>query len=172
MFRERANFLVIIFGMVVLLVILFAGYFWWQGQKPKDETANWKTYVSKDNLFTFKFPADWAVEPSQTFDSQSVTEFKFQNNPLFTVSLIGNYDQLNEYLAVRALKPKDLILDGQQAKRVSDPGEPGHIIPYEEVVVFTPNKKLIVSLYFKPDYYPQARENKTFDQILSSFKFL
>lgn len=142
-------------------------------------TSSWKTYVAADNIFSFKFPFQWAAQPNQILGSRSVTEFRFQNNPLFTVTLLGNYNQitgqpfktLEEYLGVRNAKSKVFSLNGIPAKRVTDPGEAGHVLPYEEVVVFSKDNKFIVSLYFEPDYYPSAVQDKTFDQILSTLKF-
>lgn len=143
------------------------------------DISSWKTYTAADNTFSFKFPAQWTVQPNQVFGSRSVIEFQFQNNPLFTITLLGNYNQitgqpfktLGEYLGTKDVKSMGFVFDGRQAKRVTDPGQAGHVLPSEEVVAFSKDNKYIVSVYFEPDYYPQAVKNKTFDQILSTFKF-
>lgn len=182
---KRKNFAPI---LILAIVIVLAGisYFgfknlYTQPSAPQTiiDTTNWKTYTSVDNSFTLKFPSDWQVQPNQTFGSRSVTEFRFENNPLLEVALIGNYNQitgkpyknLEEYLSLRQRLSKDILLYGQQAKHIVDAGDPGHVIPYEEVVTFSSDKKSVISLYFNPDFYPGANEDKVFDQIFSTFKF-
>lgn len=145
-----------------------------------DVTAGWKTYNSMDNSIMFKYPEDWQAEKEEIFGSRSVTEFKYNNTPLFELTVQGNYNQvteqsyknLKEFLGARLSKSKETLVDGQEAKRIEDQGDPGHVIPYEEVLVFTPDKKAIVSLYYKSSYYDKPNANRILDQILSTFKFL
>lgn len=144
-----------------------------------DITASWRTYNYIDNSIMFKYPEDWQAEKEGIFGSRSVTEFKYNNTPLFELTVQGNYNQgtgqsyknLNEFLGVRLSKSKETLVDGQEAKRIEDQGDPGHVIPYEEILVFTPDKKAIVSLYYESSYYDKPNANRIFDQILSSFKF-
>jgi hypothetical protein len=142
-------------------------------------TANWRTYSSIDNSLMFKYPVDWEVEKESVFGSRTVTEFKYKNTPLFELTLQGNYNQitgkphnsLNEFLGPRLIKSKDIFIDGHAAKKIEDQGEPGHVIPYEEAIVFTPDNKAIVSLNYTSSYYDKPTANGILDQILSTFKF-
>ena len=143
-----------------------------------DTTVNWSTYHSIDNSLMFKYPRDWQAEKAEIFGSRTVTEFKYNNTVLFELTLHGNYNQvtgkpynnLNEFLGPRLIKSKDIFIDGHAAKKIEDQGEPGHVIPYEEAIVFTPDNKTIVSLYYKGSYYEKPAANGILDQILSTFK--
>jgi len=143
-----------------------------------DTTVNWSTYHSIDNSLMFKYPRDWQAEKAEIFGSRTVTEFKYNNTVLFELTLHGNYNQvtgkpynnLNEFLGPRLIKSKDIFIDGHAAKKIEDQGQPGHVIPYEEAIVFTPDNKTIVSLYYKGSYYEKPAANGILDQILSTFK--
>ena len=145
-----------------------------------DTTVNWPTYHSIDNLLMFKYPRDWQAEKAEVFGSITVTEFKYNNTVLFELTLHGNYNQvtgkpynsLNEFLGPKLIKSKDIFIDGQVAKKIEDQGEPGHVIPYEEAIVFTPDNKTVVSLNYKGSYYDKPTANGVLDQILSTFKFI
>jgi len=145
-----------------------------------DITVGWKTYNHIDNSIMFKYPEDWQVEKEGIFGSRSVTEFKYKNTTLLELTVQGNYNQItgkpykniDEFLGPRLNKSKETFIDGQSAKRIEDQGDPGHVIPYEEVLAFTSDKKAIVSLYYKSSYYDKPNTNRILDQILFTFKFL
>jgi hypothetical protein len=144
-----------------------------------DVTAGWKTYNSIDNSVMFKYPEDWQAEKEGVFGSRTVTEFKYNNTALFELTIQGNYNQVTgkpynnlvEFLGPRLNKSRDTFVDGQVAKKIEDQGDPGHVIPYEEVIVFTPDNKTIVSLYYESPYYDKSTANRILDQILLTFKF-
>jgi hypothetical protein len=127
----------------------------------------------------FKYPRDWQAEKAEVFGSRTVIEFKYKNTALFELTLHENYNQLtgkpynnlDEFLGPRLIKSRDIFVDGHAAKKIEDQGEPGHVIPYEEVIVFTPNSKAIVSLSYKSSYYDKPTTNEILYQILSTFKF-
>lgn len=142
--------------------------------------ASWKTYNFIDNSITFKYPEDWQAEKEGIFGSRTVTEFKYNNTPLFELTVQGNYNQvtgkpyknLAEFLGPRLNKSRDTLVDEQAAKRIDVQGDPGHVIPHEEVIVFTPDNKSIVSLYYESSSYDKPTANRVLDQILLTFKFL
>jgi len=142
-------------------------------------TGNWKTYNFIDDSMTFKYPGDWQAQREEVFGSRTVTEFRSKNTPVLELTVQGNYNQVNEqpykslgeFLGVRFERSKETVIDRQVARRIEDQGDPGHVIPYEEIVVFTPDKKAIVSLYYKSSSYDKTDANKILDQILSTFKF-
>ena len=198
--------------LVALLVVLslggiFAGIYYRQKQiinsspSTNNISANWRTYNSIDNSLMFKYPEDWQAEKEEVFGSRTITEFKYNNTPLFVLNIQGNYNQvtgkpyinLAEFLDQRLnkledasyikgqmeqslidtlKKSKDIFVDGQVAKKIEDQGDPGHVIPYEEVIVFTPDNKAIVSLNYTSSLYNRPTANGVFDQILSTFKFI
>lgn len=149
--------------------------------KPNDVTANWKTF--SDDILSFNYPSSWEVSSTQVFGERTVVEFKYKMTPLFTLSEIGNYNQgigkpfvsLDAYIGKRIDISKDILIGASPAKRITAATVPpelsGHVIPYEEVVLFTPDKSLLISLYYEKDYFDKTDSNKVLDQILSTFKF-
>jgi hypothetical protein len=143
-------------------------------------TASWKTYYSIDNSIRFKYPADWQAEKEQIFGSRTVTAFKYKNNLVFELTIQENYNQVigkpykdpAEFLGQRLSRSRDVFVDGQPAKIIEYQGDPGHVPPYQEVVVFTPENKAIVSLYFKSSYYNKPTADRVFKLIISTFEFL
>lgn len=146
---------------------------------PTDETANWKTY--RDERLMFRYPEDWTIDPVQVFGSRSEIEFKYQKTSAFSLTYIANYNNgtekpfttLEEFTGTRRDRySKEILLAGQKAKYIVDPGDPGHVISYEEVLFFSPDNKAIVSLHYEQSYYDVPKANKILDQILSTFKFI
>lgn len=143
-----------------------------------EPTADWKTYTSESA--SFLYPQDWVAESPQVFGSRSEVDFKYNLTTVLALSMVGNYNNstgepfatLNEFLGNRDSNAKEINVGGYQAKRITSTGETGHVIPYEEVVLFTPDKSLIVSLYYQASYYEKPEANRVLDQILSTFKFL
>lgn len=142
------------------------------------ENADWKTY--EGDFVTFKYPEGWGVGSPQIFGSRSVIDFNYNLTPLFTLSHTGNYNQktgkpfvdLDEFIGVRIDRAREISVGTHKAKRVTDPGEEGHVIPYEEVLIFTPDNTFIISLYYQESYYDMPGAEQVLDQILSTFKFL
>lgn len=158
-----------------------------QPTTSNDETAKWKTYSSFDVTpsvgATFQYPEDWKVKPVQIFGSRTEVGFEYQFTTTFTLSIIANYNQetgkpyvsLNEYVRQRMDISKDIAIGIYSAKRITatkiPPELSGHVIPYEEVILFTPDKSAIISLYYQKDFYNKSGADKILDQILSTFKF-
>lgn len=142
-----------------------------------DETINWKAYTNKN--LSFSYPDKWEVGTEQNFGSRLITEFTYQNTPLFTVSEIGNYNQLtgkpysslDEFLGSRKDKAKSTTVNNYPAKQITDPGDGGHVIPYQEIILFSRDKSFLISLYYSKDYYEATDDNKVFNLILSTFRF-
>lgn len=89
--KNKGNILLVILIIVGVVAAAVGGYFWWQKQKgpeqpypfggnyyktipdskskeatsSADETANWKTYVSVDLGFSFKYPNSWGFYPAE-----------------------------------------------------------------------------------------------------------
>ena len=196
---KQIKYLIILLSILLAISVILAGFFAYQTQNLTKEikklrneelitqtltpssTVGWKTYISTDNSFTFKFPDDWQVQPANIFGSRTVNEFRYNNNPFFEVSLVGNYSQitgkrfsnLEEYIGkTRSQYSKNIIINNLLAVKITDPGDGGHIIPYEEMIIFSKDNNNIISLYFNYGFYPESEKGKVFDQILSTFKFL
>lgn len=141
-------------------------------------TANWKTYSDKQLLF--RYPEDWTIDPVQVFGSRSEVEFKYQKTSAFSLTYFANYNNgtekpfttLEEFIGTRDGYVKEILLADQKAKYIVDPGDPGHVIPYEEILFFSPDNKAIISLHYEQSYYDVPKANKILDQILSTFKFI
>lgn len=140
----------------------------------------WRTFTSSDNSFAFKYPSDWFVQSEEIFGSRLVVEIRYKNNPIMTISLIANYNQvtgkpyqsLTEFLdTAGAAKSKAIVIDQVQASRISEPGG-DHATPSESLVLFSKDLAKIIWLVYNPGFYPQDLIDKPFDQILSTFKFI
>lgn len=153
-----------------------------QPTQVSNETANWKTYTNK--RISFKYPEDWMEGPPYISTSQTIVQFQYQLTTVLTLSQVSTnektrkpYTSLDEYVgSSRAGISKDIVIDGYPAKRMITSTIPpelsGHTIPYEEVVLFTPDKSAIISLHYEKDYYNKSSADKVLDQILTTFKFL
>lgn len=146
-------------------------------QELASPSATWKNY--KDETLSFEYPGDWEVTPRQVFGSHSGITFNFQNTTALSLSYIGNYNNgtgkayssLSEYLGASALKANNTTAAGYKALRVVDAGEPGHVVPYEQVVLYSPDGKEIISFYYQSVYYPVAAADKVLDKITATLKF-
>jgi hypothetical protein len=141
------------------------------------ETANWKTY--QDKTLSFRYPQDWTAEPQQVPDLILSVEFKYNLTPTLTLTEKANLNNdtgkpfatLDEYLSGRG-NNENITVGGYPAKKITGKGIEGHVLPYEEVTLFTPNRSVIVSLYYNEGYYEVPGANRVLDQILSTFKSL
>lgn len=141
-------------------------------------TANWKAYT--DNFVSFRYPQEWGAGPTQTFGSRNVVEFQYNYGTPLTFAKIANYNNatgrpfstLNEFLGVRIDEAKNITVANSPAKKVTSKGREGHVLAYEEVVFFAPDKSSIISFYYEAENYPVPGSNQILDQILSTFQFL
>ncbi len=153
-------------------------------------TATWKTYT--DENATFKYPNDWVIQERQTFGSRTETEFKYGLTTVLTFQIIGNYNNqteksftsLDEFLLPGPdtqeygnIELADIMIDGRPAKKEVSPGVAGHVGPYQQAAVFSPDSKSVLSFYYQSEYYdleanqPTIGSQEVLDQILSTFKF-
>jgi len=143
-----------------------------------DPTANWKTY--SDKQLTFRYPGDWTIDPIQVFGSRSEVEFKYQKTSAFSLAYIANYNNktekpfatLEEFIGTRNGYVKEILLTGHKAKYIDDPGDSGHVVPYEAVFIFSPDRSSIFSLRYTKAYFEKSGADKVLDQILSTFNFI
>ena len=148
-------------------------------QNQSDETANWKTYTSQDNSYSFKYPTSWKQKSIQIFGSRSVQEIEDPQGA-YLLSFInqGNYNN-------NTGKPFADLYDFEQLpytiKTVRVNGQEGiqplpragseHITAVD---LFSKDFKRILILELET----QSRDEKEilkgqeiFDQILSTFRF-
>jgi hypothetical protein len=146
-------------------------------QETSSAPALWKNY--RDETLSFSYPSDWEVTSRQVFASRSEVGFEFRSGTPFTVSYVANYNNgtgrpyssLSEYLGAIASKARKITVDGLTGLRVSSAGDPGHAVPFEEAVFYSPDKKSVVSLYLQSAYYQESGTNAVLDKILATLKF-
>lgn len=182
--------------IILALVSLSAAYLLYQNNRVKkqlvqipapmlpssaltqEETADWKTY--QDGQVSFIYPHDWEVQEPTVLGSRTAAEFKYKNTALFMVTHQANYhngtgkpfSSLEEYLGTRSNLATEIKVDDLTAKLISAQGDGGQTISYKEMLVFTPSKSNIVSLYYRYPYYDRPETEHVFDQILATFRFL
>jgi hypothetical protein len=168
-------------GFFALAVI--AGIYYWQTtsnlpstfdlpkHKVQDSTATWKTYSNSQYGFSFKYPNNWSLggEPVSYGNNTGInTEISSSpGHPEFDIEIFNIKsnetvsDALQRITAINlsGLDKSTKLIDNLSA--VYYRNIPGNVI-YDEVVLIKNNK-----LYGLVQY----TDNKTFDQILSTFKF-
>lgn len=139
------------------------------------ETSDWNKF--SDNVLSLRYPTEWSTGETQVFGSRIVVEFRYNNNPLFTISEIGNhnngsgkaYTSLAEYIGpTRITKATDIKIGNYQAMHIVSPGEAGHVLPYEEIVFFNSDKTLLVSMYYEQSYYDKKNSDQVLSKIIST----
>lgn len=188
--------LILILTILLIISTLFAGFFYFQTQKfskellkyqsltappvYNDTISNWKTYSNLSPSFSFKYPLDWTIDDEQIFGSRKEINFRYNQTTTLTLTVSANYNNetgnpfttLDEYLGTRALIANDINIGNIKAKLVIDPGKEGHVVPYQEVVLFlTGNSTNILSFYYQKDFYNNPQSENVLSQILSTFIF-
>lgn len=198
--KLQKGFVRILILVFVVIVILGGAYYLSGSTSPKapvdkisqtsqssatftDATTSWKTYTYK-NEFLFRYPERWTVEPTQVFDSQRITRFFYNNTSLLTLEWISNDIQITDKTFARQ-EPKgqhevvsserrihmEIVVDGQKAELIIDEGEAGHVLPYEQVDLSTPDQSTIIRLIYSKGFYDVSNSDQILGMILSTFKF-
>ena len=139
-----------------------------------DPTANWKTYTDKNKTFTFKYPSNWE-EPTVNLQSTH-TDYSFSSANLF-IKVGFSYNQnLGRALTYQeeianeekfALSTKNITVSGIQTKKYI---EKFGVVHNDDIVILK-GKDLNTIYKISMPFY-RADDENTFDQILSTFKFL
>lgn len=181
--------------LVLLLGISsgFLGYQNWQLQKEisslsslppssptLNPTTNWQTYTDKQKSFSFQYPQDWTTDDEQLLGSRKEIDFIYNRTTVLALSIIANYNNatgkpfksLEEYIGQRITKARNITTGNLNGKLITDTGEEGHVIPYQEAILFSPNNTNILSLYYQAAYYENPQADEILNQILSTFQFL
>lgn len=141
-------------------------------------TANWKTYINTKYRYSIKYPPDWLIKECPEFpDCGQNDETTYINSP---ENIGQGPEPLQYYLYIGPYTyelPKDftfteeLINNNNVFRTTNFPSRSG-----AETVLFKRNDHDYISVGFTPydnkDPFPQQeRFYKTFDQILTTFKF-
>ncbi|OGK08991.1 hypothetical protein A2767_02350 [Candidatus Roizmanbacteria bacterium RIFCSPHIGHO2_01_FULL_35_10] len=140
---------------------------------PGGETNNWKTYVNL--YYSFKYPPDWFLKEPIVFGSGYESDFEYSNNLAFRLFEQSNSNpktnnpySFNEFMGdtIKYESINDIELDKQPAKHLFIRGS---VPAEEEVIVFLPHQRAILSFYYQPSIY--KKNTMILNQILSTFKF-
>ncbi len=158
--------------LALMMLILFPIVGFWLGvqYQKTNETQNlnmdWNTFATGE--FSFKYPRDWS-EPIKTLQS---TRVQYVFSPSDMTVLVGTYydqtvqrtrtyeEEVNRIKQI-AKSSKDVIVDGVQTKEYINSDE-RHVVLYSSKL----NDIVWISMRLK-----KSEDQKTFDQILSTFKF-
>ncbi|MDO8515072.1 MAG: hypothetical protein Q7S14_01105 [bacterium] len=160
-------------AIIPIVALALAGYFFFQDQnlqKPKIETVGWKTYSEK--IFTLKYPNTW----------QSDGKTKTIGAPLGAsgggmLSLMVNAPEYNisKLFCFQKENETEIKVDGQIATRILLDGVTNKNCntSYESMVIVTVKKNTNkVDLVFGYENSSRLEQEKLFDQILGTFRFL
>jgi hypothetical protein len=196
-FIGRKNVLLaLLFGTAIIGAGL-AGYYYFQlkavkapppvsppktatSSTQKDETAGWKSYISKDGSCSFKHPSTWTQKPIQILGSRSIQEIEDpQGRYSFSFTTQGNYNNgtgkpyadLYEYVNL-PYTVKTVTIGGQEAiQPLPRAGSENS----NAVYFFSTDFKRILILELEThsqDEKEVLEGQQLFTQILSTFKFL
>lgn len=160
---------------------------------PKDETANWKTYTSNKYSFSLKYPPTWQLEEH---DEESI------GTPAITIGNSCNFesgetcanlfidfsnDGKKEFEQLKVLRlsdpahvnPRQTIIDGVDAFTTdyTNKKSDGSYLGINANFLFVKNNTFLLIDYGESNRNynktnPEWKYKNTFDQILSTFKFL
>jgi hypothetical protein len=180
--------LTIILSVLLIIIAAIAAILYFQNQKlirelariqtlatptaAPDPTANWKTYTNSKYEFEFKYPSDWDVRESDFNYTNAIVEFEKDKSVVLSIlSDQKKYNSLDQYLGTQNSVAKDISVGNIPAKYISFLGDGGHTLSYKRLVFFTEEKN-VLDLYYNWEFYDKNESDKTFDQILSTFKLL
>ncbi len=157
-----------------------------------DLTANWKTYTNTESGVEFKYPQTWDAKQligwqlnvfldDHPFEIPTATEFltpilislneaqnTVTNQKYFQEKTIEEGIKRISYLFDQSsITVKNLTIDGKKAVQLSGITAPGMLGGqfYMTTLIQLDNKLLLISLH-------DQKFQKTYDQILSTFRFL
>ena len=136
--------------IVVVAVIIFGAFFVYQ--KYLNPTLWWKTYTDKDYGYGIKYPAGWQIDPVTNWIKNPQTGSYF-----YAIQATGI-----EYTS----GGKTISIAGTQAyKKYSGLTPPG--VYFEVTTLLNKNK----TEFYIQGYSGSIKDDKTLEQILSTFKF-
>lgn len=146
--------------------------------KPAEgDTSDWKTYRNEKYEFEVKYPISWQNDANNSASVGIDTRIRIFNLPVWSSFEImkNNNDRkltLDEWvreliiIAKGELSAEVITINGFKAYKLKSELEPSNTLFY---VVITDKNNKIFTLYA---YSGDADDNKTLEQILSTFKFI
>ena len=132
------------------------------------ETANWKTYTNTNYGYSINYPNNWAVKNLESVDPKTIELVAFNpgqvENEFSAVNIIvsnRNYEQELELLGPNAEPAKVNYVNATRARRANPDGK-------EYIIVLFNLNKGQNALRIEA----KSEHQITFDQILSTFKFI
>ncbi len=153
-------------------------------ESTPDPTADWKTFVTKDKIVTFKYPSDWTVEQSTTSEGwgKEITTASLKNDKFELIVGVAN-SFMNECMEEESKQNitlsgatfvkryfKRIVLEGNEA--CSNSNYLGNLEIWLAPTII--NKEPYNYQYGLLFYYNSTNKSEgeiLFDQILSTFKF-
>ena len=195
MFNQKGFTPILILLVVVIMVGLSGGLYYFSktnspkpnatqvlapSSSPTDETANWKTYTSKENGYSFKYPSAWRIaepinSPVEIYswpsnkhydlvpDSEISIHIQFQDNPSkLTIEAWFQQDWGNER---NKNNEQSILVNGIQAIRYTNKNL---VRPLQYTSVSFVHGDKVYNISAKP---PDSKYLQVFDTIISTFKF-
>ncbi|HKB88715.1 MAG TPA: hypothetical protein VKC53_03645 [Patescibacteria group bacterium] len=196
--KNNSALVILSFSLIILVgIIAFLGYQNYQLQKQislltapsssstplatADPTADWKTYINQEGKYQYSYPDSWkntepcaSCEGPQNSSTINDTSSKYPDG-YFTVSYYDSSYCQPEEKTVKSYNWKGLV-----EKEITLSGEKANLL--QGTLDYTDNlqhaRRNILVTHNKSCYeittwsYQNPNQEKTFDQILSTFKFL
>ncbi len=196
--NKKGNAVVIFLAIALVISVSAAGYLFWQNkqlqnqtvkiippvQAPSpvptiDPTASWKTYTNMRYKFTFNYPSQW-IENNNS--ESALVYFTMQQNdrPINVLLIINAYQATSFENWIQSKSVVNRYTSGNQNEVSYKDFLLGNIKSYE--MINYPSEggcTRIFAVYHNGNVFEIEKgggtcnmPEKTFDQILSTFKFL
>ncbi len=188
---KTKDFVVLLLSILLIISCLVAGFFAYKTQSlvkeitklrsiqtpivrdtpTPDPTADWKTYTNDELSISFRYPAQWSAKYKDFQNTDAIVEFEYKNTPIFYIIDDNKiYSSIEKYLGNQNVLSSDITLDNKPAKKISVAGDDGHITSFKRILYLSKNKNVVDLNYIWP-YFDEHENDRTFDLILSTFKF-
>ena len=176
---------------IVLLVLIATGVFAWQYfgvakeevRAPKevaeeameDETADWETYRNEVLRYEVRYPEDWVTAPTRTFRYFYPRMYKIPSEVFFTVSIAVTsptlpfraFGEKEENLQKTLIKERKFYWNEYQSGQTSKIMDHYLLNNDSSQIAY-----FLFSVRKENQYSPMQDIENTFNQMLSTFKFL
>jgi hypothetical protein len=196
------NWILMVFSILVLLLLISAGYLYYQNQQLKtmlatyqslpspahipttDPTENWKVYTNNQMGFSLRVPSDWFTHPetkqlygyntniSYPVDNPSTQDFIENQKANISIALSSNNGESLDKIAQSKINSPYSPFSNETRDTKID-GENAIVLTFK-----SGGEYLLVNhgknYYSISGFNPEGNEeiNTTIDQIISTFKFI
>ncbi|MCK4781591.1 hypothetical protein KAS79_01555 [Candidatus Parcubacteria bacterium] len=138
-------------------------------EMTEDETMNWKTYINEEYEFEIKYPSKYEISKMTATDVAPAIKADSYAQIIFR-DLTGFFTK--EEIDQKKINSEKIIVGGIEAFRSSLGGNMDSGIEFFVSFYDYPKKGMIFNILFSTHQPEREEEINTFNQMLSTFKFI